>query len=126
MKTLLFLLTLAPLTAFADGFQVFGIKSDYTMNDADARYRDVYVNMGTSQGIKKGSVLEAYRTVTTVDELNQRVGKNISYKIAKLKIIHADSDVSVARVQSFESPETTPVGSYANVMVGDRVEAGGK
>jgi hypothetical protein len=126
MKTLFFLLSLAPLTASAEGFQVFGIKSDYTMNDADARYRDVYVNMGTNQGLKKGSQLEAYRTVTTVDELNQRVGKNISYKIAKLKIIHADSDVSVARVQSFESPETTPVGSYANVMVGDRVDVAGK
>jgi len=126
MKTLLFLLTLCPLTASAEAYQVFGVKSDYTMNDADARYRDVYVNMGTGQGIKKGSVLEAYRTVTSVDELNQRVGKNISYKIAKLKVIHADSEVSVARVQSFEAPETTPVGSYANVMVGDRVEVGGK
>ncbi|RZA07313.1 MAG: hypothetical protein EOP11_08035 [Proteobacteria bacterium] len=126
MKTLLFLLTLLPLDAYADGFQVFGIKSDYTMKDEDARYRDVYVNMGTSQGLKKGSQLDAFRTVTTVDELNHRVGKNISYKIAKLKIIHADSDVSVARVLSMEAADVTPVGSYASVMVGDRVEAGSK
>lgn len=126
MKTLLLLLALSPLPAAAEGFQVFGIKSDYVMNDADTRYRDVYVNMGMNQGLKKGSTLEAYRTVTTVDELNQRVGKNISYKIAKLKVIHADSDIAVARVQTFESPETTPVGSYGNVMVGDRVEVGGK
>lgn len=126
MKAFLLIALLLPLSASAEGFQVFGVKNDYPMADGETRFRDVYVNMGTNQGIKKGSTLDAFRTVTTVDDLNRRVGKNISFKIAKLKVIHADQDIAVARVMSFEKADVTPTGSYRDVMVGDRVELGAK
>lgn len=126
MKAFLLIALLLPSFASAEGFQVFGVKNDYPMADGETRFRDVYVNMGTNQGIKKGSTLDAFRTVTTVDDLNRRVGKNISFKIAKLKVIHADQDIAVARVTSFEKADVTPTGSYRDVMVGDRVELGAK
>ena len=66
------------------------------------------------------------RVVTTVDELNQKTGRNISFKFAKLKVIHAETDVAVARVVSFLPPDSTPVGSFTNVMVGDEVEVAKK
>jgi hypothetical protein len=113
-------------TAFAGEFQIFGIRTDFQLSDDQPRFRDVYINMGTSQGIKTGSSLDVYRSVTTVDELNQKTGRNISFKIAKLKVIHADTDISVARVTTFLSPETTPIGTYTNVIVGDQVEVSGK
>jgi hypothetical protein len=131
MKFLLWMMTIAiyalcATAALAADFKVFGIRTDYPMSDGQALFRDVYVNMGTNQGIKTGSILEASRVVTTVDELNQRTGRNISFKIAKLKVIHAETDVAVARVMSFQSPESTPIGSFTNVMVGDEVEVGSK
>jgi hypothetical protein len=118
-------LALFPTLAEAE-FQVSAIRTDFAMSDSDPRYRDVYVTMGLNQGIKKGSVLDAYRNLATFDDLNHRVGKNISFKIAKLKIIHADDEVSVARVVSVEAPDVTPTGTYQNVMVGDKVELGRK
>jgi len=110
----------------AGDYKVFGIRTDFPMADGQPLYRDVYVNMGTNQGIKTGSSLEAYRVITSVDELNQKTGRNISFKFAKLKVIHAESDLAVARVMQFLPPESTPLGSYTNVMVGDDVEVAKK
>ncbi|MGZ3712002.1 MAG: hypothetical protein ACXVBE_09605 [Bdellovibrionota bacterium] len=129
MKNFLFitiLLSLTSLTAHAEGHQVFGIKSDFPMNDGQTLFRDVYVNLGTSQGVKIGSSLDVFRTITTVDEINQRVGQNISFKIGRLKVIHAEGNVAVARVDKMLPPEQTPTGSYTNVMVGDQVEISNK
>jgi hypothetical protein len=127
MMKILLLLAALPLTTFANGgYAVFGIKTDFPMSDQDAHYRDVYVNMGTDQGIKAGSQLDVFRVLTSVDELNQRTGRNLSFKFARLKVIHAESDIAVARVMKFLPPESTPLGTYTNVMVGDRVEVGTK
>ena len=112
--------------AVAGEYKVFGIRTDFPMADGQPLFRDVYVNMGTNQGIKTGSSLDAFRVITTVDELNQKAGHNISFKIAKLKVIHAESDLAVARMDTFLPPESTPLGSFTNVMVGDEVEVAGK
>lgn len=112
--------------ALAGDYKVYGIRTDYPMADGQPLFRDVYVNMGTNQGIKTGSALDAYRNVTTVDELNQRVGKGMSFKIAKLKVIHAEAEMAVARVVQMLPPESTPIGAYTNVIVGDDVEVGKK
>lgn len=128
MKNFLFIaaLFLTSTAAFADGHQVFGVKSDFPLADDQKMFRDVYVNLGTSQGVKDGSLLDVFRTMTTVDEINQRVGRNITFKIARLKVIHAEGDVAVARVEKFLSPETIPTGTYTNVVVGDQVEIASK
>jgi hypothetical protein len=125
----IFFLTLALLLAppaLAGDYKVFGIRTDFPMADGQAIYRDVYVSMGTNQGIKTGSTLDAYRVVTTVDELNQRTGRNISFKIAKLKVIHSEPELAVARVIEMLPPQSTPLGAFTNVMVGDEVEVAKK
>ena len=128
MKALLplsiFLLTADP--AWAGDYRVFGIRNDFPMSDGQALFRDVYVNMGTRQGIKKGSLLEASRVVTSIDELNRKSGPNISFRIARLKVIHADTEISVARVVETLPLESTPLGSYSGVIVGDEVDVARK
>lgn len=124
MNLILALLLAFPFTSQAA--EVFGVRTDFTLNNTETKYRDVYVNMGTEQGIKIGSLLDAFRTLTTIDEINQRTGRNISFRIAKLKVIHAEGSISVARVVQMMDPEATPVGTYTNVMVGDTVEVGKK
>lgn len=113
-------------SAMAGEYKVFGIRTDFPMADGQQLFRDVYVNMGTNQGVKEGSALDVFRVVTTVDEINQKTGRNISFKFAKLKVIHAESDLAVARVVQFLPPENSPLASYTNVMVGDEVEVGKK
>jgi hypothetical protein len=127
MKLFLVITSLSfTLSAHAADFKVFGIRTDFPMAEGQPLFRDVYVNMGTNQGIKAGSALDAYRVVSTVDELNQRVGKNMTFKIAKLKVIHAEPEMAVARVVQMLPPDSTPLGAFTNVIVGDEVEVGKK
>lgn len=127
MKIILSILALfLPLSAESSNYAVFGIKTDFPMADGQTAYRDVYVSMGTNQGIKPGSQLDVFRVMTAMDDLNQRSGRNLSFKIAKLKVIHAESDIAVARVIQFLPPEATPIGTYTNVMVGDAVDVSTK
>jgi len=117
------ILSLNPsLPSLAGSYKVFGIRTDFPMGDGQTLFRDVYVNMGSNQGIKNGSTLDAYRVVTTVDELNQKTGRNISFKIAKLKVIHTETDLAIARVTQFLPPDMTPIGGFTNVIVGDEVD----
>lgn len=113
-------------SALAGQFKVFGIRTDFPMVEGQVSYRDVFVNIGTNQGIKTGSTLDAYRVVTTIDEINQTTGRNISFKIGKLKVIHSEPELAVARVVQMLPPESTPLGSFTNVMVGDEVEVAKK
>lgn len=127
MKILFVLLgVLSSTTALAGEYKVFGIRTDFPMTDGQPLFRDVYINMGTNQGIKTGSTLDAYRVVTTVDEINQRMGKNMTFKFAKLKVIHSEADLAIARVVQMLPPESTPLGNFTNVMVGDEVEVAKK
>lgn len=120
--TTILVYALCASAAIAGDYKVFGIRTDFPMADGQPLFRDVYVNIGTAQGVKDGSTLDAFRVVTTVDEINQKTGRNISFKIATLKVIHAENDLAVARVTKMLSPELTPLGAYTNVMVGDEVE----
>lgn len=111
-----------PLHVAGANYTVYGIKNDFPMADNQTLFKDIYINMGTNQGIKPGSTLDAYRTMSTVDELNQKNAQSISFKIARLKVIHSDASVSVARIIEMLPPQVTPVGGYPTVMVGDSVD----
>ena len=117
---------LFPTLALADGYVVFGVKTDIPLADNQTPVRDIYVSMGTNQGIKAGSKLDAYRVLTTVDEIQQKTGRNFQFKFARLKVIHAESDMAVARVMELLPAESTPIGVYTNVMVGDQVQVSSK
>jgi hypothetical protein len=121
MQLLVYLLIASSTLA---NYQVFGIKSDFPQTDGQNIQRDLYINMGTSHGVKEGSQLDVFRNLSTSDDLNQRVGPNVSFRIARLRIIHAESSVSIARLVKFESPESMPNPGSFQVMVGDRVELG--
>ncbi|MCO5141534.1 MAG: hypothetical protein M9962_00420 [Oligoflexia bacterium] len=119
---MIFALLLLVQTAFAGPYQIFGIKSEFPMEENKSTYRDVYISMGSNQGIKIGSQLEAFRVSTTIDEINQRAGKNFTFPVARLKVIHVENDMAVARVLEMYSADKTPLTSNQNVMVGDQIE----
>ncbi len=77
--------------------------------------------MGTAQGLRVGSVLEVQRKTPTYDLSNQKLYKDVSFPIARLKVIHAESNASIARLEKMLPADKTPVISPNAVMVGDFV-----
>jgi hypothetical protein len=77
--------------------------------------------------VKVGTSLDVYRSQATADELNQKHLENISFKIAKLKVIHAEANIAVARLVDLQTANKgAPIMLIPSVMVGDRVEVSRK
>lgn len=105
---------------------VFGMKTEIAMAEKEVPRRDYYMSIGANQGVKVGTVLEVFRNVTTTDDINNRTAKNINFKIATLKVIHAEADISVGRIQAMLPAAEVPIGSFPTVVVGDEVAVAGK
>lgn len=112
----------APLSVYSQAdFVVFGVRTDFPMGDTQNTRKDFYVSIGTNQGVKPGTMLDAFRIITAPDEMNSNKARNITFPIAQLKVIHAQPNTSVARLIKVMPENTTPIGHYQGVMIGDVV-----
>jgi hypothetical protein len=83
--------------------------------------KDFYVNMGSLQGVKIGSVLEVSRRVSSYDLINEQFYRDVVFPIARIKVIHVEPSAAIARLEKMLPAEKTPVISPKAVMVGDLV-----
>ena len=106
----------------AEEFQVYSVYSPIDLGQgSEAVRKDYYINMGSSSGLKKGMSLEVVRKLPTYDVANEKLYKDVSFSIAVIKVIHVESQVSIARLEKLLPLDQTPVSSPQAVMVGDRV-----
>ena len=110
-----------PMSHAAPEHIVFGMKTEIPMSTTDKPRKDYYMNIGTNQGVKQGTLLDVFRTVTTTDDLNNRSAANIMFRVAKVKVIHAEGEISVGRISEILPPIDVPIGAFPTVVVGDRV-----
>ncbi|MBI2606925.1 MAG: hypothetical protein HYW49_12700 [Deltaproteobacteria bacterium] len=120
------LFVIAPtLTSHAEFF-VTSVIRDVPMKQGEAQYKDFYINAGTNNGLQKGVFLDALRKMAVFDNINSKLAGNTPVKIARLKVIHVDKSVCVARLVKFYEKETTPLAGFDNVMIGDLIEVSEK
>jgi len=126
---LLGLATFSLLSLPANADREFVIYSTYRGVDLGApgenSPRDYYVNIGSENGVRPGSTLEVWRKMPTYDLASQKLYKDLTFPIARLKVIHVESNAAVARVDTFYPPEKSPAILPRAVMVGDQVRPAG-
>lgn len=83
--------------------------------------KDYYLNLGASQGVKVGALLQIVRRVSTYDLVNEQVYRDMAFPIALVKVIHVEGNSSIARMEKWLPRETTPGISPKAVMLGDLV-----
>jgi hypothetical protein len=88
----------------------------------EAPSKDYYVNMGSAQGVHTGSQLEVLRRISTYDLLNQKLYKDMTFPIARLKVIHVENNAAICRLEKFLPGDKTPEPGIRAVMVGDLVQ----
>lgn len=115
--------TLVPSTVHSQGdFVVISVLRSLDLgNTGEQPQRDYFVNMGSSQGIREGTVLEVLRKTPSYDLNSQTLYRDITFPIARLKVIHSESNIAIARLEKMLPPEKTPVIVPNSVMVGDAV-----
>jgi hypothetical protein len=112
----------APEEGSAADFVVYSVYKSLDMgNPGEVPQKDFYVNMGSAQGLHDGAQLDVLRRIATYDLLNEKLYKDVTFPIAKIKVIHVEENAAICRLEKILPPEKTPAVASHSVMVGDVV-----
>lgn len=113
----------APASHAADDFYVYSMYRALDLGDNPGAVvqKDYYVNMGSAQGLKSGAVLDVFRKVASYDLSNQKLYKDLTLPVAKIRVIHAEPNAAIARVVQISPEDRTPALTPRAIMVGDLV-----
>lgn len=118
--------TLRPSYSNADDFSVYQVFRPLDLGESDRTPpKDIFINMGSNQGIKKGTVLDVYRKISSFDNLTERLVGDHLIPVGKIKVIHADEKTAIARADRFVSIDQEPALLPQAVMIGDLVRPAG-
>lgn len=115
------LILTSPVT-FSKDYVIYSIAQDIPMGNKDEVIRkNFYIDMGTSQGVKKGSILDVYRVVSVLDPYESKKRFNHRIKIGEVKVLHAEDTSAISVLNKLEEGEDTPVFEVGKMMIGDIV-----
>ena len=113
------------------GYRVLASESDYTvyqvyrpidMGEGGTQPpKDIFVSIGSNQGVHKGSMLDVYRRISSFDNLTQKHMGDHMIPVGKIRVIHVDEKTAIARSDRFVSVEQEPALLPQAVMIGDVV-----
>ena len=83
--------------------------------------KDIFIGMGADQGMKKGTVLDVYRRISSFDNMSQKLMGDNVIPVGRLKVIHVDEKTAIARLEKYVSVEQEPALLPQAIMIGDIV-----
>ncbi len=124
MKALLVIfvlfLTLSPRASHARSYLIYSVAQDLPMGtDEQVIKKNFYVNMGTGQGLKKGTLLDVFRVISVLDPYDNRKRVNYRVKIGELKVIHTSDEAAITVLHKMK--DDVPVLDLDQFIVGDHV-----
>lgn len=122
MKTVLLLFTLLiSQKSWSRSYVIFSMSQDLAMGlDNEVIRKNYYINMGSSQGLKKDSLVDVFRIISVQNPYDNKTRVNYKVKIGKLKVIHTSEDAAIGMVTEYEK-ENTPIFELPQFMIGDHV-----
>lgn len=131
MKIMKLISTIAVFCEFLFGTRALAAQTDYTVyqvyrgidlgEGAAPPPKDIFVSIGASQGVRKGSMLDVYRRISSFDNLTQKHMGDHMIPVGKIRVIHVDDRTAIARADRFVSVEQEPALLPQAIMIGDVV-----
>ncbi len=84
--------------------------------------KNFYINMGSQQGIREGSLLDVYRIISRLDPYEDKKRYNYRVKIGEVKILHTEENSSIAATNKMFLTKDNPLFEIKNLMIGDHVD----
>ena len=103
---------------------IFDSRRPIAMSEKEKPFKDYYLNAGAEMGLKKGVVLLVQRRVPLYNTLTNSSAGDLQIQVAKIKIIHVQNRLSVARLVSESSRDELPVLEDPFILIGDHVDLG--
>jgi hypothetical protein len=109
-------------SALSDDAIVYSVYKGIDLGDPnEIIQKDYFVNLGTNQGISIGTILEVARKSPSYDLTTEKLYKDLIFPFAKLRVIHAEKDAAIARLEKLYPADKTPVLVPRSVIVGDLI-----
>ena len=124
--TITLFMTVFTTTVRAADFIVTSVVREFPMKTGDTQFKDFYINAGQNNGLKEGIFIDAIRRMAAFDNINSKLLGDTPVRIAKLKIIHIDKNVAIARLVKMYEKDKTPLVGFDSVMIGDFIEVSQK
>jgi hypothetical protein len=125
LKRLFLLSLLCSLFNYAhadEKYSIFDVRKKLQMSNDEPAVKDYYISAGAETGLKPNMVVDVKRKIPMHDGFkNQSLG-NLTITVGKLKIIHVDSGLSVARLFHVETSKNNPISGFEAIMVGDYLD----
>ena len=124
LKTFMTLLLLAlSMQTYARDHLIFSVAEDIPMGwKDDINRRNYYVNMGSEHGIKKGTTLTVFRTVSKRNPYDNKKRVNYRIPIGTLEVIHAEDTSAIGSLKKLYKTAKDPLFEINSFMIGDAVE----
>lgn len=108
--------------ALAAEYNVYQVYRGIDLGESDTPPpKDIFISAGSTQGVKKGSVLDVYRRISSFDNLTQKHMGDHMIPVGRLKVIHVDEQTAITRLDKFVSSDSEPSLLPQAVMIGDVV-----
>jgi hypothetical protein len=105
--------------------RVIGLRRDLGLSDeaANRSAQDLILNAGRESGLSEGQILTVFRRLPVVDPYLDNQSRELEIKFARIKIIHLQDNLAIARVESLDPIQTGLAIGTRSVLVGDYVTA---
>ncbi len=122
LSVLLLVLSFAPLVSQGNELSIIFVRKSIPMSNEEPSYRDLYLNAGGSQGVKKDQTYVVFRKVQVRDASGSLSFGDIEIPVGEIKILAAYERISIARDSKIYSREAYPSLEVFGTMAGDRIE----
>ena len=110
------------VTALARDHQIFTVAEDLPMGfENEILRRNYYVDIGSEQGVSKGTTLDVFRTISKSNPYNDQKRVNYRVKIGELEVLHSEDGSSIGILKAFEGGKKSPLFEISSFMIGDMV-----
>jgi hypothetical protein len=107
----------------ANDYVIFSIAQDIPMGEEGEKLKkNFYVNLGASQGVTVGSVLNVHRSLSRIDSFDNNKRYTFKMKIGELEVIHTEENSAVAHLKLLRNDEKSPLFDLENFIIGDHVD----
>ena len=110
-----------PLSSWAE-LTIFDVRKTLPMSNDEKVFRDFYVNGGSETGLATGMVITVGRRMPLYDSYQNRSAGDLDLKVARVKIIHVQKGLAVARLFAEFTRESAPLLEDNFIMIGDRLD----
>ena len=108
---------------WGDEFVIYAVAQEVPMqNNTPPPAKNYFVNLGTNQGIKPGTILNVERMISEIDPFKAHKRFNHQVKIGELKVIHSEDESSIATAINYDVTAKGLSPEYTALMIGDRVQ----